>query len=803
MSIDAYAVIIQARSNPSGTSRKASDAGQHVPGAWPSSTKSAPKTQEKKSSTFGNRSRGFPKQSTSCEQCLEEHYKCVPVPGGEECSRCLQTKKYCSLADWGAPMDPPIIDSALKSAPRPPSTKGLPQHQRLLSNLLSKASPRKPLSFAAGDAHYGERLASIKNEDQKHWLDHSGKIVGQAHSGSSAAKRMFFELRNIRAGKVPFVSAVPLDDSLAKVLASIEGPPETPYEGGIFFITVQLSETDPYAPPVMRFHTKIYHPNISPQGHICADYKEKWNAVFAAGASRIPVSDSNAIWFPPRSGDTRWSLGALLTALCGLLASPDVEDPLVPEIAQNYLEDYDSYCENASLYTKRFATGARPEYEDLDFSTELVTNASGVSPSQMSKFQPDPVIDNISLSDSLRPIKEDTRYAAVPPSWWPSVSLRAQDARKMWHFFQSSGRLDALVKNWNLRGFSTRNIAELVNLAREYNWIEFPNVGQVTDLDIVYSLLEKAFPPNADKEIKEILFASSAAFYDEAKPICLQYLAHWLECGLTEVAVSGLRSGSASYQITIVNGLNGHRKWSFEKSWLEVLDFHEILVGKNCVPAARFLHWTSGHEHPSQEDSPVVVAALLQNAFAHLFRTFSAELLEHFEIIDFLRPQITLEPIPVAATNVVPIAETSSLSRAPSIRGIYLRSFIPSSLICGISATNASNGIEPPGIFVNFKLHIPFDKSIYMAWAVYSCSYEEELEYSYIWKIVCLKVDERAGDYPSLLLTYCNDDDVLCAGKYEERTWKLIFNTLYEAWLVFDTLQLLIRITKLLRGIPA
>ena len=271
-----------------------------MPGAWPGSTKSASKTQKEKTSTFGNRSRRFPKQSTSCEQCLEEHYKCVPAPGGEECSRCVQTKKDCSLGDWVAPMDPPIVDSALTSAPRPPSTGGLPQHQRLLINLLSKASPRKPLSFAAGDAHYGERLASIKNEDQKYWLEHSGKIVGQAHSGSSAAKRMFFELRNIRAGKVPFVSAAPLDDSLAKVLASIEGPPETPYEGGIFFITVQLSETDPYAPPVMRFHTKIYHPNISPQGHICADYKEKWNAVLSAGASRIPVSDPNAIWYPPK-----------------------------------------------------------------------------------------------------------------------------------------------------------------------------------------------------------------------------------------------------------------------------------------------------------------------------------------------------------------------------------------------------------------------------------------------------------------------------------------------------------------------
>ena len=66
--------------------------------------------------------------------------------------------------------------------------------------------------------------------------------------------------------------------------------------------------------------------------------------------------------------------------------------------------------------------GPRPEYEDLDFSTELVTSASGVSPSQMSKCQPESVIDNISLSDScLRPIKEDTFFLPYAPTRWPSV----------------------------------------------------------------------------------------------------------------------------------------------------------------------------------------------------------------------------------------------------------------------------------------------------------------------------------------------------------------------------------------------
>jgi ubiquitin-protein ligase len=158
---------------------------------------------------------------------------------------------------------------------------------------------------------------------------------------------MFIELRNIRSRKVPFVSAVPLNDSLDEILASIEGPPDTPYEGGIFLITVKLSAKVPFGPPLMRFHTKVYHANISPQGNICAEYKDKWNTFLSAGRPAEGRTNQDNALYTTKSTDVRWSLGAILTALCGLLASPDVDDPLVPEIAQTYLEDFEKYCNNA------------------------------------------------------------------------------------------------------------------------------------------------------------------------------------------------------------------------------------------------------------------------------------------------------------------------------------------------------------------------------------------------------------------------------------------------------------------------
>ena len=40
------------------------------------------------------------------------------------------------------------------------------------------------------------------------------------------------------------------------------GPENTPYDGGIFRLSVSLPERYPFEPPAVRFSTKVFHPNI-------------------------------------------------------------------------------------------------------------------------------------------------------------------------------------------------------------------------------------------------------------------------------------------------------------------------------------------------------------------------------------------------------------------------------------------------------------------------------------------------------------------------------------------------------------
>ncbi|KAH8798110.1 prion-inhibition and propagation-domain-containing protein [Hyaloscypha sp. PMI_1271] len=694
--------FVTARSRPSGISESVHNESQHIPGAWPSSIKSNPKAHQQTSSTSHNRSKGPYKPRASCEQCLQEHYKCVLVAEGGRCSRCVQTQKDCSLvlvpkeAKSEAALEPSSYDLVPGTSTKPLLTQGLPQHQRLLSDILSKAKPRKPLSFAAGDAHYGERLASIKNEDEKYWLDHSGIIVGQAHSGPSAAKRMFFELRNIRAGKVPFVSAVPLDDSLAEVLASIEGPPETPYEGGVFFITVKLSETNSFGPPLMRFHTKIYHPNISPQGHICADYKGKWNTVLSVGSSKAPVSDSCALWYPPKSGDTRWSLGALLTAMCGLLASPDVDDPLVPEIAQKYIEDYNGYCENARLYTQRFATGARPEYQDLIFSEDISQGDVEMNWVQSNNPLPESATDAASLSKSLPPLFTDLAegWASTNSFEASSIHLEADNLYMYinWRILQTSWKLrgrdrsETPLERQSKRIYSSVYLTPLLGdlILSTRNHLQ-PLVtrleDKITDLQICHILLQAAdrrpsghFDPQDDDDL------AASAFLEKAQNLCGDFLAGCLATGETKVQVLG-RPASISYQISVTGTLNGYEIWNITKTLKQIKNFNAFLIAE--FPDARLWGW-DGTPVALDEPHPQVFALLFEHGLERVFRSHTVQLLKRTEFLSFVRPDFNrLYENPPAPLIDAPRAFRRVM---PSISTL-IQSFIHPSLMNGIGVS--------------------------------------------------------------------------------------------------------------------
>lgn len=69
----------------------------------------------------------------------------------------------------------------------------------------------------------------------------------------------------------PGVSAFPDGDNLFHWVATITGAEGTVYEGLSYKLTLTFPSSYPYSPPVVKFTTPCYHPNVDDQGNICLD----------------------------------------------------------------------------------------------------------------------------------------------------------------------------------------------------------------------------------------------------------------------------------------------------------------------------------------------------------------------------------------------------------------------------------------------------------------------------------------------------------------------------------------------------
>mmetsp|Transcript_38307 Transcript_38307/g.85301 ORF Transcript_38307/g.85301 Transcript_38307/m.85301 type:complete len:149 (-) Transcript_38307:698-1144(-) len=147
-----------------------------------------------------------------------------------------------------------------------------------------------------------------------------------------AMKRIQKELEDLKKDPPANCSAGPSNESdLYNWTATIMGPPDSPYQGGVFFVNIAFPADYPFKPPKVSFQTKVYHPNVNSSGAICLDIlKDQWSPAL--------------------------TISKVLLSISSLLTDPNPDDPLVPEIANLYKNNRQAYVDNAVQWTRRYAT---------------------------------------------------------------------------------------------------------------------------------------------------------------------------------------------------------------------------------------------------------------------------------------------------------------------------------------------------------------------------------------------------------------------------------------------------------------
>ena len=147
-----------------------------------------------------------------------------------------------------------------------------------------------------------------------------------------SSKRIMTELKDLRKDPPANCSAGPEGDDIFKWEGVIIGPSDSPFAGGVYNLRIQFPVDYPFKCPNVTFITKIYHPNISSSGVICLDIlKTQWSPAL--------------------------TIGKVLLSICSLLTDPNPADPLMPEIAHEYVTNKDKYDATAREWTMTYAQG--------------------------------------------------------------------------------------------------------------------------------------------------------------------------------------------------------------------------------------------------------------------------------------------------------------------------------------------------------------------------------------------------------------------------------------------------------------
>jgi ubiquitin-protein ligase len=145
-----------------------------------------------------------------------------------------------------------------------------------------------------------------------------------------ALKRLQSELKQMLNEPNYFYSVEPDQKNYLLWNVLLIGPPDSPFEGGIFKCQLKFPPNYPSKPPEFKFITSFPHPNIYPDGRVCI-------SILHEGKDEWGYEDISERWNPSHS------VNSILISILSILNNPNFDSPANIDASVMWRNNWSTY----------------------------------------------------------------------------------------------------------------------------------------------------------------------------------------------------------------------------------------------------------------------------------------------------------------------------------------------------------------------------------------------------------------------------------------------------------------------------
>ncbi|ELP91657.1 ubiquitin-conjugating enzyme E2 R2, putative [Entamoeba invadens IP1] len=159
---------------------------------------------------------------------------------------------------------------------------------------------------------------------------------------SLAAKFVMMNYKSVLKDPVEGVYVqIKSDDNVFVWDIWMEGPTQTPYEGGVFNLEMTFPQDFPDNPPKLVFKSEFWHPNVYPDGKVCI------SILHPPGEDEMSGELASERWIPTQS------VTSILLSVMSMLCDPNMYSPANTDAMVMCRDHNKEYLEKCKMVSKK------------------------------------------------------------------------------------------------------------------------------------------------------------------------------------------------------------------------------------------------------------------------------------------------------------------------------------------------------------------------------------------------------------------------------------------------------------------